>query len=216
MSMLERTSCCVSILDLAAPHAAEIDQLRRAAFRALRSGTPARLSELAAETGHDLSQVRDAVGQLVAAGVATVDGELGGDPLVVGAEGLTVAATSHRLLLEGKHLHTWCGFDTVGIPAALAVDAVAATTCPSCGGEIVLALPGGQPPASSVVGWWPQVSGPVNESFCPVAGLFCSQEHVTTWRAANLSSRGEALSLIELAERGRLTWSLFTEPGDTP
>lgn len=215
VTMPDGTSCCASILDLAAPRIDGIDQLRRAAFHALRFGTPPRLSDLAAATGQDLASVRDAIGQLVTAGIATIDAGLDGDPTITGAEGLTVEPTPHRLLLAGRALHTWCAFDTVGIPAALGVEAVARSTCPTCGAEIVLDLPAGRPPASAVVGWWPEApSGPVNEAFCPTASLFCNHEHLDTWRAAHSLEPGVVLSLPELAERGRLTWALFRDQGD--
>ena len=167
--MSDDTSCCASILDLAAPRIDGIDQLRRAAFHALRCGTPPR----------------------------------------------PATSSPHRLLLDGRGLHTWCAFDTLGIPAALDVDAVARSACPTCGAEIVLGLPAGRPPAGPVVGWWPEApSGPVNEAFCPTASLFCNHEHLDTWRAAHPLEPGVVLSLPELAERGRPTWALFTDQGD--
>ena len=67
-------------------------------------GTPPRLSDLAAATGQDLASVRETIGQLVAAGIATIDVGLYGDPAVTGAEGLTVKTTPHQLLVDGQAL----------------------------------------------------------------------------------------------------------------
>lgn len=115
------------------------------------------------------------------------------------------------MTLGAQRLYTWCGFDTVGIPAALGVDAVARTVCPTCGAAIELLLRDGQPPSSSVVGWWPlATSGPVNESFCLTANLFCDRDHLDAWTMA-AAGRGEVLPLAALAERGRQTWSLLTD-----
>ncbi len=213
MTVGNPSACCPPILDQAVPRTAAVDQLRRVAFDALRSGDAAHLSDLAAATDQDESVVRGVVAQLVAGGTATIDGDAAGDPAVVGAEGLTVLVTGHRLLLAGQSLYTWCAFDTVGIPAALRVDATASTACPTCGAGIELVLAAGQPPTSPVRGWWPEFSGgPVNESFCPTASLFCNAEHLETWRAS-ASAAGEPLTLPQLAERGRATWSLFASPG---
>lgn len=209
-------SCWHPQLDVAVPRTPHVDAVRRAAFSVLRTGTTPRLASLAAVTGQEIDQVRDVVAQLVTAGIATIEGDLADDPAVVGAEGLTVRATAHALILDGEALHTWCAFDTIGIPAALGVDAVARTSCPSCGAPIELVLEGGQPPESTAVGWWPlETSGPVNESFCPTANLFCDRSHLDSWRASPVGGTraGEALPLTALAARGRAMWALLTEPG---
>lgn len=204
-------SCCVPLLNPGVPETPQLDRLRRAAFTALRTGTAPRLTELAATSDLDVTDARELVGQLMIAGITTIDGDLAGDPSITGAEGLTVETTAHQLNLDGRQLHTWCAFDNVGIPAALAVDAEARTTCPACSAAIRLLLPGGVPPLSPIVGWWPEVTGgPVNETFCPTARLFCERSHLQTWRAGS-GRRGELLSLSQLADRGRTTWSLFTD-----
>ncbi len=204
-----------SVLDGAVAHTPEIDEVRRAAFNLVRTGTAPRVSRIAATTGQRVEEVRDIVDGLVTAGIATVEGDPDGDLAVVGADGLTVNVTPHQLVLDGQPLHTWCAFDTVGIPAALGADAVARSSCPTCGAAIELVLRKGQPPDDPVVGWWPQAtSGPVNESFCPAAHLFCSREHLASWRATSNAGPGEALPLAALAERARATWSLFTDSGD--
>lgn len=131
-------SCCVPLLDPGVPGTPELDRLRRAAFAALRAGAAARLTDLAAATGQAVDDVRALAGQLVAAGIATIEGDLAGDPAVTGAEGLTVETTPHELVMGGQHLHTWCAFDLVGMPAALRLDAEARTACPTCGGVLLL------------------------------------------------------------------------------
>jgi mercuric reductase len=216
--------CCCTPLDGTVARTPDVDRVRRVAFDALRAGAAPRLSDIANRTGLDAHRVRDIVGDLVAGGIATTDGgiattdgDLAGDPTVTGADGLTVRRTTHQLVIGGRLLYTWCAFDTVGIPAALDVDAVARTSCPTCNALVELVLPNGRPPPSPVVGWWPlATSGPVNESFCPTANLFCSRDHLDTWRAATRTGSGEPLPLTTLAERGRRTWALFLDPETPP
>ncbi len=211
-------SCCPSVLSTSLAGSPQVDLVRRAAFAALRMGTAPRLAEIAAATGLGVEKVRRIVGVLLTAGIATVEGDVGDDATVVGAEGLTVRKTSHRLGLGGVGLHTWCAFDTIGIPAALRADAVARTACPACGAGIELVLSHGVPPDSVVVGWWPQATaGPVKESFCPTANLFCTRAHLDAWRVTSSSGSGQALPLPALAECGRITWALFAgAPGQRP
>src|SRR5438105_3142008 len=44
--------------------------------------------------------------------------------------GVTLVPTSHRVQLDGKHLYTWCAFDTVLLPPQLDVQAQVQSTCP--------------------------------------------------------------------------------------
>src|SRR5947199_281552 len=63
----------------------------------------------------------------------------------------------------------------------------------------------GRPESSSAVGWLPQVGcSNVIEEFCPSALLFCSGEHLETWRTDTQAVDGEAMTVDGLAERGRL------------
>jgi alkylmercury lyase len=202
-----------AVPDSPAPPLPNVDLVRRAAFNSLWEGTAPQLSTLAAAATQEISYTRRVVAQLVAAGIATIEGDLAGDPVIVGADGVTVRTTPHRLVFRDREVQTWCAFDAVGIPAAFGIDAVAHTACPTCGEALHIVLPNGEAPGGSpVVGWWPHApEGPVNETFCPTASLFCSRAHLDTW-LATANAPGEVLPLIELADRGRVTWSLFANP----
>jgi alkylmercury lyase len=202
-----------AVPDSPTPRLPNVDRVRRAAFDALWEGTAPQLSTLAAAATQEISYTRRVVAQLVAAGIATIEGDLAGDPVIVGADGVTVRTTPHRLVFRDREVQTWCAFDAVGIPAAFGIDAVAHTACPTCGEALHIVLPNGEAPGGSpVVGWWPHApQGPVNETFCPTASLFCSRAHLDTW-LATANAPGEVLPLIELADRGRVTWSLFANP----
>ena len=59
-----------------------------------------------------------------------VDGgriELGHQGWLRGIHGLTLETTAHQIHHADGHVHTWCAFVAVGIPAALGIDAMATT-----------------------------------------------------------------------------------------
>lgn len=203
--------CCNLPLPGADSCGPEADAVRRAAFDSLRTGSAPRASDLARTTGLAPASVRTVLTDLVDEGLATLTANDEADPVVDGMDGLTVRPTRHHLVLDGVALHTWCGFDTIGIPAALGADATVQTACPTCDEPIRLAVRGGVPARTTVVGWWPApTDGPVNETFCPTASLFCNAAHLDAWRDTTQAA-GEAVSVADLANRGRETWGLFTD-----
>ena len=109
-------------------------EVRRAAFRSIRTGGAPDALELARVTGLDAATVEGAVGSLVRKGQAVVDTA----SRVVGSAGLSRVPARHQLRLGDDELHTWCAIDAIGIPAALGVDAVASTACPTCSRSIEL------------------------------------------------------------------------------
>ncbi len=54
--------------------------------------------------------------------------------------GVTLVPTSHRVQLGGKHLYTWCAFDTVLLPPQLDIEAQVQSTCPVTGQPITFAI----------------------------------------------------------------------------
>lgn len=58
------------------------------------------------------------------------------DRRLVGIHGLTLRTTRHHFVHHARTHQTWCAFDSIGIPAALAIDAVAHTDCPTYGRHI--------------------------------------------------------------------------------
>ena len=179
----------------------ETHAMRRAAMRSLLSGRAPSIDEAAAAAEVDSEKARAAVALVVSVGMAEVEGEL-----IVGMDGLTIRPTPHRLALDGAQLWTWCAYDIVGIAGALGADAVGHTSCGSCGLEIEVVVKEGLP-EGQWIGWLPnEVCSNVRTEFCPTALFFCSREHLDAWRRAAGADQGEALSLGDLAERGRVTW----------
>jgi hypothetical protein len=184
-----------AMLDAALP-------VRRAAFGRLLSGHVATFDQIVATTGWSEGSVREAAENVASVGMAEIDGTN-----VVGMDGLTSRETQHCLSFGGVELCTWCAYDVVGIAAALGSDATGATRCGMCGRGIEIAIHSGYPGDGDVVGWLPEEAcADVMAEFCPRALLFCSAEHLESWRLQSEAGHGEALDLRGLAERGRDEW----------
>jgi alkylmercury lyase len=177
--------------------------IRRTAFRWLASsGRPLAIDEAATIAALDVETARQAIGLVASVGMAQIDGET-----IVGMDGLTTRPTRHRMILDGVPLWTWCAYDIVGIAAALRASAIGTTKCGACGREIEVVVRKGRPKSSSAIGWLPQVGcSNVIEEFCPSALLFCSREHLETWRSETRAGDGEAMTVDGLADRGRVGW----------
>lgn len=179
-------------------------EVRRAAFGSIRQGRASTGPELAWATGLDLGAVEDAVSSLAGKGQAVVDGE----GRVVASAGLSLVPARHRLQLGEARFHTWCAIDAIGIPAALGADAVARTTCPTCGRSIELAFRQGHADDRDPRAWLPpqDCCTSVIDELCPDMNLFCSEEHLEEWRRAG-PRVGNVLTLKETEELGRQWWA---------
>jgi alkylmercury lyase len=182
---------------------ADTDALSRIAFAAVWAGVPLTVADARDRTGWTHHRLRSAIDQLLHAGRIEV-GESG----IVGARGVALRATPHRIRHSGIETHTWCAFDAIGIPAALAIDASVLSGCPACGRHLEIAIRAGVPADHPYLIWMP--SGPcenVMSDFCPAANLFCSPEHAEDWRQTAGLPQGAALPLMEIADHGRRAWA---------
>lgn len=150
----------------------------------------------------DLSADRDTAEAMLAAGRLEVDG----DGVVVGAHGLVARATAHRIEHADGSVNTWCALDAIGIPAALALDASAVTTCPCCGVELRVGLQAGDPDASADMRLWLPGGSCIHlvDDFCRHANLYCGAEHLAS--VVPTSQAGRAIEVAEAASIGRSTW----------
>jgi hypothetical protein len=133
--------------------------------------------------------------------------ELDDQRVVVGVHGLTARPTAHRIEHAGGVMHTWCALDAIGIPAALALDAAAATTCPACGAALRVSLHGGVPAAADDMRLWlpgGQCAHLV-EDFCRHANLYCTADHVASKVAPG--TPGRAVTITDAAGIGRVGWA---------
>jgi len=148
-------------------------------------------------------RARRATDELVERGRAEVDD--GGR--IVGVHGLTLRETRHHFLHAGRLHRTWCAFDAIGIPAALAIDADARTRCPSCGDALHIPIHGGQPAPSDIVVWLPSPTvRHLMTDFCAAADLYCGRGHLEQ-RIDPARQPGEVLDLLAAAALGRTTWA---------
>lgn len=205
LAALLRRACAPPVVEVLSQIPKEASMLRREVFRAFRRNLRVTITSLAATTGLSQRVVRDVVDALVSVGAAELDGK----ERVIGMHGLTTRSTRHRLVLDGVALHTWCAIDAVGIPAAVEVDAIVRTTCEHCGELAEIEIRGGRAPEEiGYVLWFPfSACSHVVSEFCTQANLYCSEAHITAWRAANGKPDGQVLSLAQAQEFGRLNWS---------
>ena len=123
--------------------------------------------------------------------------------------GVTLVPTSHRVLVGGKLLYTWCAFDTVLLPPQLDVQAQIQSTCPVSGQPITfVATPQGTVldllPAGSVMSLIvPAERGDCTRAtFCQQSLFFQSEQAAATFLADHPDAL--LLSVEEAAYVGRL------------
>jgi hypothetical protein len=127
--------------------------------------------------------------------------------LLVGVHGLVARTTRHRIDHTAGAVHTWCALDAIGIPAALAIDATAVTSCPTCHVELRVELREGEPVDTEerLRLWLPEGRcDHLVEDFCSHANLFCSPEHLTA--TVPKGSPGRIVTVADVAAIGRQTW----------
>jgi|GEM_PF-6538277 len=175
-------------------------EVAAAGFAAVWAGRAVRPEELVPRRRR---RVRRVTAELVGRGRAEVDE----DGRVVGIHGLTLRPSRHGFVHAGRLRQTWCAYDSIGIPAALALDAEVRTTCPACGRPLQVAIRGGQPERSDAALWLP--GGEVRHlmsDFCAAADLFCSRRHLD--ELVDPAQRpGDVLGLAGAAELGREAWA---------
>ncbi len=125
--------------------------LSRALFRAILAGRPVPVAEAPALVDEGPAEAAAALDRLVARGSVTLDA---GATAVVGARGLSLAETPHRLDIGGRRLHAFCAIDAVGIPVALGLDAAIASHCRGCRAPLALTVRGGEVIAAAGVVIW--------------------------------------------------------------
>ncbi len=194
-----------SILEDGIDQSREMIEVRRTIFFSLLTGREVSIDDLVVDFGEE---VIPRIEELVDGGLAILDEE---HATIVGAEGVSLEETSHRLSIGGTDLYTWCAFDILGIPSALKVDAHGVTNCPTCGRELRFSSQAGVfdglASDGELVGFWPNSQGPVVENFCPSALIYCSIEHLKIHKGEIFE--GSALPIDDLARRGEVTWRIF-------
>ncbi|HEV3363598.1 MAG TPA: organomercurial lyase [Acidimicrobiia bacterium] len=200
------------LFDVGTLSAAAADSVRRiaiAGFHALWDGRSPAPEELG---GGDGPVLDEAVAHLQARGRI----ELTADGHLLGVHGLTHRTTRHRIEHLSGSVNTWCALDAIGIPTALAIDARARTTCPTCDLQLVVTLVAGEPePLAGAVLWYPETAGSWHhlvDQFCSGANLFCSLAHLRE-RIGSGTAAGAVMTVQEVAEIGREVWADVAQDG---
>jgi Alkylmercury lyase len=133
--------------------------------------------------------------------------ELDDHGVVVGVHGLAARPTPHRIEHAGGVVHTWCALDAIGIPAALALDAAAVTTCPACGAALRVTFDAGVPANDGDLRLWLPGGRCTHlvEDFCRHANLYCTADHVASKVAPG--TPGWAATVADAAGIGRVDWA---------
>lgn len=118
----------------------EEQAVTRVVFQSLLEGRPIGLDAVARTLGEPAAAVEPVVARLLERGTMERDPSTG---QLVGARGLSLTPTPHRLVLDGRPLHAFCAVDAVGIPAALGRDARVASRCHACGAPLGLTVTAG-------------------------------------------------------------------------
>lgn len=179
-------------------------ELREVAFGLLlatrQAVEPSTLAEL---TGADVSTVANSLDGLARAGRIDRDDQ----GRVLGSAGLTIAEGPHGLEVANHAFRTWCAFDALGIPAALAADGHVETTCGVCGRSISVDVHAGQPAHDPSPRLWLADGGAdMRADFCTPTVLLCSEAHAADW-ARRQPAGGRALTLAEAADLGAQSWA---------
>jgi len=179
--------------------------VQSAGFEAIRQGEALTPTELGFRAHLPGGRAEAACERLLAreALLVTEDGR------VDGIAGVTLRPTRHGLRLAEASIHTWCAFDSVGIPAALGADAVARTSCGRCGSPIEVTFAAGVTRQTDCWGWIPALDTDERSlitNFCSKADLFCSRKHLDAWWEAAGRPAGEPCPMDELLGMGRVTW----------
>jgi len=115
--------------------------LCRAALHGILEGDPLDRAGLAQATGFVREKSDALLEGLIRRGLAVTEPDSG---RVVGCWGLSWIPSDHRLFIRGRHLHTWCALDAVGIPAGLGEDARIDSSCRQCGGPVEIQMAAGK------------------------------------------------------------------------
>ncbi len=121
---------------------------------------------------------------------------------LVGIHGLTLRTTRHRFTAAGRTHHTWCAFDSIGIPAALHLDAVAHTDCPTCSGPLEVRIHQGQPAQIDRALTLEHDSAPISDG---AAAIVLAPGELRTLGGVVFLWMGVDLGPFELAELARRT-----------
>ena len=172
----------LSSLPVVSPEARDIGV---ALYRLLAGGVPVSSEQLARDVGRNHADVTRVLKELQ--GLVYFDGER-----IVGFGGLAVQPMTHRLLVDGRQLYTWCAWDSLFITHLLNATTHVESTCPETKQSIRLEVtPAGiiwVDPADTVMSILVPESDSFEhdavqtmKSFCHFVHFFASQAAAAAW-----------------------------------
>jgi alkylmercury lyase len=137
------------------------------------------------------------------------------DGAVLGFSGLTLRPTAHSFHVEGRHLHTWCAWDTLFLPSMLGITAHVRSTCPVSGRRVQLAVAPDRVEHAEPPGIRVSFPPPANTNTADITGTFCCHVHflagadaARTWQGTH--PEGHVLDLTAAFELGCRTTAPLT------
>jgi hypothetical protein len=174
----------------------------RAFFRLLETGEPVPIEQVG--PADRLPEVRKAVHGLLERGRMTTT-----DERVTGSLGLTVQETPHRLELAEGVRHTWCALDAIGILPALDRTGVVVSLVPDTAENVRIEFEDGRVRAAAfdlvlLVPGPP--TGPVVQTWCPLANLFPSDGRARMWARTHGIEDYTLLDLPDAIDQAAPLW----------
>lgn len=177
----------------------------RAFHRLLATGQPVAPATLADDLG---VPVADVEATLVEADDASRVRRFR-DGAVHGAAGLSVVPTRHLLRVDGSGpRYTWCGYDAIGILAALEATGHAVSASPWSGRSIDIPFTGGRlvEPEGAILFLAERPGDVPARDWCPYVNIFESTEEARRW-AREFGIDGRVLPLEEARTMGVEHWA---------
>lgn len=174
-------------------------------------------TEIADAAGLSPNVVANELNRLRARDVVVLDG----DAHITGAYPFTERSTGHSVVLRGKTLTAMCAIDALGVGAMFGADTKIASSCRYCGGQIHVktqtagtTLAAVAPETAVVWSGLHYADGCSATSLCTVLAFFCSDSHLSAWRAGEGAGQsGSRLSMSAALQVGKAIFMPILRPG---
>jgi hypothetical protein len=172
----------------------------------IRHGRPPSREASADSTGQSPDEVQNALESLRLRDLVVLDQF---DASIRAAYPFAAYSTDHRITLRGQAVESLCAIDALGAGAMCGTESSIESKCAHCGVPIHISTSRGGTelkvvePVGTVVWYSLAFDGCVAQSCCPSTLFFCSDDHLTAWRAGNgARTTGDRLDTYEALEIG--------------
>jgi alkylmercury lyase len=199
------------------PLSPPVDVAHAQAFNQLLStGRPLTSRSLAARLGVSLAEGNQLVAMLRERGQVIVDDQ----ERIVGAGGLSVVPSRHRIFIGGRSYWTWCAYDAVGIVGAVRGTGSAVSRSPLTGAGLEVRFWDGQPEPTGIVIFMAEggMGRSLYDEWCPHVNFFEDEASALAW-AAREGVEGLSLTVAKATAKGSVAWARLLPsraPGTRP